>query len=210
MRGKIGISILVIICLIASAAYSFAEEKFPTRPVYMVVGHKPGGSTDVSARALVVSLGEYLNNQPLVVVNKPGAQQMLAFKFVATSKPDGYTLIMGWGGPDTVFRAHVARMPVDVFKDFKPVIGLTTFSGCLAVPANSRFKNLNDLVSYAREHPGELNWTYPGGKGAHYINGRDFIRTSKIDVAEVPYSGGVAARNAVAGGHVDYGVFATF
>ena len=210
MRGKLGISILVIICLIASAAYSFAEEKFPTRPVYMIVGHNPGGSTDMSARGLAMVLGECLNNQPLVIVNKPGAQQMLAFKFVASSKPDGYTLIMGWGGPDTVFRAHVAKMPVKIFKDFKPIIGVTAFSGCLAVPANSAFKNLNDLVGYARKHPGKLSWTYPGGKGAHYINGRDFIRTTKIDVTEIPYSGGVQARNAVAGRHVDFGVFATF
>jgi tripartite-type tricarboxylate transporter receptor subunit TctC len=155
-------------------------------------------------------LGEYLNNQPLVIANKPGAQTMLAAKFVASSKPDGYTLLMGWGGPDTVFRMHVAKMPVDIFRDFKPVIGVTTFSGCGAVPANSPFKDLNDLVSYARKHPGELSWTYPGGRGAHYINGRDFIRNSKIDVTEVPYSGGVQARNAIAGGHVDFGFFATF
>ena len=210
MRGKLGISILVIICLSAFVAYSFAEEKFPTRPVYMIVGHKPGGSTDLSARALAMVLGERLNNQPLVVVNKPGAQAMLAAKFVASSKPDGYTLLMGWGGSTHVFRAHVAKMPVDIFKDFKPIISVTKFSGCLAVPGNSPFKDLNDLVSYARKHPGKLSWTYPGGKGSHYINGRDFIRVTKIDVTEIPHSGGVGARNAVAGGHVDFGLFATF
>jgi tripartite-type tricarboxylate transporter receptor subunit TctC len=210
MRGKLGISILVIVCLTAVAAYSFAEEKFPTRPVYLLVGHKPGGSTDLSARALAMVLGDRLNNQPLVVVNKPGAQTMLAAKFVATSKPDGHTLLMGWGGSTHVFRAHIRKMPVDVFKDFKPIISVTKFSGCLAVPGNSPFKNLNDLVSYARKNPGKLNWTYPGGKGSHYINGRDFIRLTKIDVTEVPSSGGVGARNDVAGGHVDFGLFATF
>jgi len=210
MRGKLGISILVIICLSAFAASSFAEEKFPTRPVYMIVGHNPGGSTDLSARGLAMVAGEYLNDQPLVVVNKPGAQTMLAAKFVASSKPDGHTVLMGWGGSTHVFRMHVAKMPVHIFKDFKPVISVTTFSGCLAVPGNSSFKNLNDLVSYAHKHPGKLSWTYPGGKGSHYINGRDFIRTTKIDVTEVPYSGGVQARNAVAGGHVDFGLFATF
>jgi len=211
MRGKLGISILlVIICLSAFAAYSFAEEKFPTRPVYMIVGHKPGGAIDLSARALAMIAGEYLNDQPLVVVNKPGAQTMLAAKFVVSSKPDGHTLLMGWGGSTHVFRAHITKMPVDIFKDFKPVISVTKLSGCLAVPANSHFKNMNDLVSYARKHPGKLSWTYPGGKGIHYINGRDFIRVAKIDVTEIPYSGGVGARNAVAGGHVDYGLFATF
>jgi tripartite-type tricarboxylate transporter receptor subunit TctC len=210
MRGKLGISILVIICLSAFAAYSFAEEKFPTRPVYMIVGYPPGGSTDLAARGLAMVAGEYLNDQPLVVVNKTGAQGMLAAKSVASSKPDGHTLLMGWGGPDMVFKMHIAKMPFDVFKDFTPVISVTTFSGCVAVPANSPFKNLNDLVSHARKHPGKLSWSHAGRGGSHYINGRDFVRITKIDAAEIPYLGGVQARNSVAGGHVDCSFFATF
>lgn len=196
--------------LALGAGLTAAEEEFPTGPIYIIVGYGPGGGTDVPARALAMVAPEYLNNQPLVVVNKTGGAGMLAPKFVAAAKPDGYTLLMGWGGTDYTLRRHVTDVPFDMYEDFKPVITVCQYSGCVAVPGNSPFKSLDDLVDYARAHPGELSWGHTARGGEHHANGVDFITKTGIDVTEIPYHGGPETRNAVAGGHVDLAFFATF
>ena len=202
-------ALLAISLLLAFNGGSIAaKEEFPVKPIYMLVGYPPGGSTDSTARGLAMVAPEYLNNQPVVVVNKAGAAGQLAPKFVATSEPDGYTLLMGWGGVPYVFRKE--ELPYDPFKDFKPVISVAVHSVALAVPADSPFKNLDDLVKHAREDPGELTWAHTGRGSEHHLDGVDFIVRTGIDVVEIPYLGGVQTRNAVAGGHVDFGLLATF
>ncbi len=201
----------LLIVSVSSALAGNEQVTFPDKPIYIIVGAGPGGGSDIPARALAASAPEFLNNQPVIVVNKPGSNGMVAAKYVANQAPDAYTLLMGWGGPEYTFGRHVQKLPIDLFKDFKPVTGVISYSSCIAVPGSSPFKTLNDLVKYARQNPGKLTWTHTGKAGTHWINGADFFKLANIKLTEIPNTtGGADARNMVAGGHVDVGFFATF
>ena len=202
---------IVFICLLAGGAVTaIGAEEFPSKPIYVIVGYNPGGGTDMNARALAATVTEYLNNQPLVIVNKPGAQGLLGPKFVADSKPDGYTLALGWGNSEMTFGQYLMKMPFDFMKDFKPVIALNALTSILAVPADSPFNSLKELVDYAKENPGKLKWTHTGRGSFNHANGLDLMRTAGIKMTEVPNVGGAKTRNLVAGGHVDLAFFASF
>ena len=203
--------IALLVVSVSSALAGNEQATFPDKPIYIIVGAGPGGGSDIPARALAASAPEFLNNQPVIVVNRPGSNGMVAAKYVANQAPDGYTLLMGWGGPEYTFGRHVQKLPIDLFNDFKPVTGVISYSSCIAVPSSSPFKTLNDLVEYAKKNPGKLTWTHTGKAGTHWINGANFFKLANIKLTEVPNAtGGANARNMVAGGHVDVGFFATF
>ena len=210
-------AILMVLTLMGATAVfaegqgeSAAEKPFPSKPVNMIVGYNPGGGTDTPARALAAAAPEFMNNQPLIVVNKPGASGMLGPKFVAEQKADGYTLLMGWGNTEFTFNRHVRELPIKVFDDFEPVMAVIKYSSCIAVPTSSPIKSLDDFVAAAKDNPGKLQWTHTGVGGEHYVNALDFFDRAGIELTEVPNTGGVKTRNLVAGEHVDVAVFATF
>jgi len=201
---------IALMLLEISAKPLEASEEFPAKPIYLIVPYNPGGGTDVPARALSSTVTEFLNNHPLIVVNKPGSSGMIGPKYVVSQKPDGYTLVIAWGGPEYIAARHVRDLPIDVYGDFKPIIGLVRYSSCIAVAKDSPFKTLQDLVNYAKENPGKLNYTHTGKFGEHHLNALDLMRKGGIKMNEVPSDGGPQARNRVAGGHIDVGFFATF
>lgn len=207
---KLWIGLTVVFCLVTFglAGMSGAED-FPSKPIYLIVGYNPGGGTDMNARALASAATEYLNNQPLIIVNKPGAQGLLGPKFVDSSKPDGYTLSLGWGNSEFTFGQYLMNMPFD-WKKFKPVIAVNALTSSLAVPADSPFNTVQELVAFAKENPGKLKWTHTGRGSFNHANGLDLMRTTGIKMTEVPNVGGAKTRNLVAGGHVDCAFFASF
>ncbi len=207
---KFIIALVAGLCLAAFGLAGIAgAADFPSKPIYLIVGYNPGGGTDMNARALASAATEYLNNQPLVIVNKPGAQGLLGPKFVATSKPDGYTLSLGWGNSEFTFGQYLMNIPFD-WKKFKPVIAVNALTSCLAVPANSPFKTAQELVDFAKKNPGKLKWTHTGRGSFNHANGLDLMRVTGIKMTEVPNVGGAKTRNLVAGGHVDCAFFASF
>ena len=201
--------LVVCLSLVLSSGIAAASDDFPSKPVNLIVGFNPGGGTDMNARALAAAATEYLNNQPLIIVNKPGAQGLLGPKFVSTSKPDGYTLALGWGNAEFTFGQYLMKIPFE-WKKMKPVIALNALTSCLAVPADSPFQTVQDIVDFAQKNPGKLKWTHTGRGSANHANGLDFIVSTGIEVTEVPNSGGAKTRNLVAGGHVDFAFFASF
>lgn len=207
-KFRVALTIVVCLALIGPAGMAAADD-FPSKPIYMIVGYNPGGGTDMNARALASAATEYLNNQPLVIVNKPGAQGLLGPKFVATAKPDGYTLSMGWGNSEFSFGQYLMNIPFD-WKKFKPIIACNALTSCLAVPADSPFKTVDELVAFAKENPGKLKWTHTGRGSFNHANGLDLIRSTGIKMTEMPNVGGSKTRNLVAGGHVDCAFFASF
>lgn len=196
-----------------AGAEEMAGAEFPSRPIDIVVPSNPGGTTDVSARALAATASPYLNDVDINVVNMPGGQQMVGIEFVLQqTEPDGYTLVVGYGvhykktlmGIDLPIDAH------PVTGDLQPVIGSLGYTSALVVPYDSPFETLEDLVEYAKDNPGELSWGHTGANGTHDIMGKTFLASAGIDAVAVPLSGGPATRQAVTGGHVDFGVLATF
>lgn len=179
---------------------SWAQADYPTQPITIVVGFSAGGPSDTYARLLAeyleVSLG-----QPVVVENRTGASTMLAGGYVASSEPDGYTLFFN---TNTTYLNLLLRdnAPYDV-DSFDPVGLMFTGAAFVVAPPDSRFDTLQDLILYARENPGELNYSTTGLGGYVHLTGEYFALVFDADINAVAYGGGAAALQGVMSGEVD-------
>ena len=189
---------------VAVGAASAAE--FPRKPITVVVGYGAGGGTDSYARALASVAPEYINQQPLIVVNKPGGSGIPAAKYVADSKADGHTLYLASGGA-FYFSTQFRKAPVDPLKDFKIVCMVGRLLPGLFVHVDSRFKNAKELVDHAKKNPGKLRFSTPGRTSTWGIAGLAFVSRNKIKAQDVPAKGGAPARGLLIGKQVDFGVF---
>ncbi|MEM9683912.1 MAG: tripartite tricarboxylate transporter substrate-binding protein, partial [Pseudomonadota bacterium] len=154
--GAIAASVVAIAGISAAQAADF-----PRKPVTVVVGYAAGGGTDSYARALASVAPEFLNLQPLIVVNKPGGSGIPAAKFVADSKPDGHTIYLASSGA-FYFSTQFRKAPVDPFKDFKIVCQVGRLLPAVFVPKDSPITSAKQLVSEAQANPGKMRFATPG------------------------------------------------
>lgn len=196
------IAFLAVVLMMTAAGPVQAE--YPKRPINLIVGFKAGGYTDLAARTLAIELRKVLG-KPVVVVNKPGAASIIAARFVAGARPDGYTLWFGSAGT-LVLKRELGKSDVDFFEDFK----LAGISGqlvpALAVPNDRPYKTIQDIIDAAKAKPGVLRWGHNGRGSAFMAAGVGFIVANGLDVQEVPFSGGKGSRNALFGNQVDFGM----
>ncbi len=185
--------------LLALSAAS-AQDKFPSKPIKLVVGFPPGGGADVVARLVGTHLGEALG-QPFVIENKGGASGFIAGSAVAQSAPDGYTLLLGHVNALAIAPPASSKPPYDALKDFTP-IGYIGFAPNVLVvnPKVTPVKTLKELTDLARAKPGELTFASPGVGSANQIAGVMFMNATRINMTHVPYRGGSFAITSVMAG----------
>jgi tripartite-type tricarboxylate transporter receptor subunit TctC len=140
--------------------------------VTLVVPFPAGGTTDVLARALAEKLAKSLG-QPVIVENKPGAGATLGADFVAKSKPDGYTLLVG-AVHHTIATSVYKKLPYDFQKDFAPITTIALVPNVLVVNANTPAKNVAELVALPRGKPGKANYGSNGNGTAQHLIGTQF------------------------------------
>ncbi len=200
---------LALVSTAALAAFTFGTAnaaEFPRKPVTMIVGYGAGGGTDSYARALASVAPEYLNLQPLIVVNKPGGSGVPAAKFVADSKPDGHTIHLASSGA-LYFSTQFRKAPVDPFDDFKIVCMVGRLLPAVFVHKDSPIKTAKQLVAEAQANPGKMRFATPGRTSTWGIAALAFAKRNNIQGQDVPAKGGAPARGLVIGKQVDYGVF---
>lgn len=173
---------------------------YPTKPVRLVLGLAPGGSTDVGTRLLAQGLTEAVG-QPFVVDNRPGAGSTLAAAAVAGSPPDGYTLFMATGSYATSVALYKS-LSFDPEKSFKPVTQLNRFPSAIAVPANSDIRSLQQLIAMAKAAPGAIAYASTGHGGQTHFAGELFQILTGTKLNHIPYKGGGPALQDVIGGRV--------
>jgi len=193
--------ILVIIFLFSLTIPSWsAEVKFPTKPIHMWVGFAAGGSTDVLCRS-ISSIAEKILGQPIVVENKPGGGGALCLGLLASAPPDGYTLATTSDTPFT--RApHLVNVKYDSMKDFIPIVRLGQQRQGVVVKSDSPFKRFQDLIEYARKHPGQMTYGTPGPGTTPHLAMEKIALQEKVKFQHVPFQGDTPAMSAILGGHV--------
>jgi tripartite-type tricarboxylate transporter receptor subunit TctC len=154
----------------------------------MVVPFPAGGPTDVMTRVVAEKLSSGLH-QAVVVDNKPGAGGTIGAKLVADSPPDGYTFVMATGSTHSVGPYLVAKPPYDPEKDFTPVIWAGNAPNVLVVSPRLGYKDVRDLIAYAKAHPGQLNFASSGVGSVAHLTGELFARQAGIRLTHVPYKG---------------------
>jgi len=174
---------------------------FPTKPVTLVVPFPPGGSSDVLARALTDKLSQSLG-QPVVVESRPGAGATLGAAYVATAKPDGYTLLMG-AVHHAIATSVYKKLPYDFDKSFAPVTTVALVPNVLVISAKSPVTDVKGLIAQAKAAPEKLSFGSNGNGTLQHLVGTQFASTTGIELLHVPYKGSAPLTTDLLGGQVD-------
>ncbi len=177
-----------------------AQERFPSRPVTLIVPFPAGGSTDVQMRALAEAATRRFG-QTFIIENRPGAGSTLGAAAAARARPDGYTLAQLT--LPAIRLAYIQRMPYDPRKDFTPVIHLTGYLFAIAVRADSPYRTWRDLVEDARRRPGEVRLGNTGANGTPHLTLVDLAEREHLEVVHVPFRGEGDAIPQLLGGHIE-------
>lgn len=198
-------SLVVMLCLPVSMA--FAQADFPNRPIRLMVGFAPGGSTDVLARALAQEARATLG-QEIVVVNRPGASGSIAINEVIAAPADGYTLGIG---PTSAFTLafHFTDIRPDLLDRVEPMLMVGRQRVGMVVRADSPHKSLKDLVEFAKRNPGKVSIGVPGTGTSVEIFAREIMRQGAADAVFVPFKGDSDVSTALLGGQIVAGSLST-
>ena len=184
-----------------AAPLSQAQPVFPSKSLKLVVPNAAGGAADITARTVAQKLSESLG-QSVVVDNKPSAGGIVAGEMVARAEPDGHTLLLISSGT-AVSAALFKSLPFDTVKDFTPVSKLASFDLVIAVAEGGRFKNLNELLTYARANPGKLNIGTPQIGTTQNLAAELLISAAGLTAQIVPFNGTPPVITALRGGEID-------
>jgi tripartite-type tricarboxylate transporter receptor subunit TctC len=205
VKGSIIVFSTLFFALIASSGWT--AENYPTKTIQIIVPQAAGGSIDLTTRLIAEKLREHLG-QPVIVENKPGAGAAMGTSFVATSKPDGYTILSAAGGGS--FECLPIMNPGISYKvsDFVPIASLVKFTQVAVAQRDLPVKNFAELISYAQKNPGTLSYGSVGiGSYAHLLfELLKLNRNIQLDIQHIPYNGGAPALTAVIGNHIQVAV----
>ena len=177
-----------------------AADAFPVKPIQLVIPFAPG-DTDNMLRPFVEKMGEFLG-QPVVLSYKPGAGGGVGAGQVATSKPDGYTLV--GTSPGSIVVVPLANKDIRYTPEsFTPVAALSEGGLMLVVPASAPWKTMKDLVEHAKKNPGKVTFTSSGAMGITHLLAEIFAKDAGVKWNHIPYQGSAPAITALLGGHVD-------
>jgi tripartite-type tricarboxylate transporter receptor subunit TctC len=177
-------------------------EAWPTKPVKFLVPFAAGGATDIVARLLAAALDPMLG-QRVIVENRVGANGAIGAQAVSKAPPDGYTVLVGAIGTQAVNEYLYSKLPYDPVKDFAPVTVLTKTNTVLTVSTNSPFKSLGELIQYAKQNPGKLNYAIPAVGDAGHLAFELLKYEANIPAVGIPYTGVPAAITDVIAGRID-------
>jgi tripartite-type tricarboxylate transporter receptor subunit TctC len=177
-------------------------ESFPDRPIKLIVPYAAGGGVDIVARAVGDGLGKHFN-WTVVVENRTGAGSNVGSAVVAKAEADGYTLLMG-SNANAVNGSLYTNMAYDPLTELTPIVLVGRVPMVLLASPSVPIKSVRELVTYARQHPGKLNFGSGGVGTSEHLTYELFRRRADIDVVHVPYRGGAAVYPDLIGGQVQF------
>jgi tripartite-type tricarboxylate transporter receptor subunit TctC len=189
--------------LAVMAAPSRAEDaaSYPSKPVRIIVSVPAGGGVDTVTRIVADGLQKKFG-QPFVIENRGGAAGNIGAEAVYNSEPDGYTLLASQASPITINSLLYTRLNFDPAR-FEPVAIMSSIPNVLLVRAEFLAKTVQELLAYARSHPGKVNYASQGIGTSSHLTAELFAEVTGIKLQHVPYRGTAPALNDIAGGQVD-------
>ncbi|MGZ5182213.1 MAG: Bug family tripartite tricarboxylate transporter substrate binding protein [Ramlibacter sp.] len=172
----------------AAIAPAWAQGRYPTRPIRLVVPFPAAGPTDVFARAVSAKVGELLG-QSIVIDNKPGAGGAIGSDFAARAPADGYTLLLGTSSTHSVAPAFGMKLPYDTVADFTPIVHVGDAPNLMLVPNDTPAKDVKEWIAYARKNPGKLNYASSGPGTVVQLTAEYLKAEAKVDLTHVAYKG---------------------
>jgi tripartite-type tricarboxylate transporter receptor subunit TctC len=188
--------------LLFTVSAALAQSSYPDRPIRLIVAFVAGGATDTLARQISNELKDVLG-QPVVVENRPGANGYLAWNHVATSEPDGYTLLLAENALAISQALHKkATSSFDPLTHYDAVVGLAVAPSALIVAKTLPVSSVTELVTYSRTVTQKMNFASAGVGSVSHLNFEVFKDAVGMDAVHIPYKGGGQAIGDVIAGHV--------
>ena len=201
LRKLFALSVTAVL-IAAATTEGYAQTRYPTRPIRVIVPYTPGGITDVMTRMVMTEVGKDFN-QTLLIDNRPGANSIVGVEIVAKANPDGYTLA-------SVIPAHAAnqtlypKLPYDSLKSFEPISLFGTAPLIACVTNGLPVKTVKELVEHAKARPGQLSFASSGVGAAAHLTTELLMLTTGIRMVHVPYKGTAPALLDLSGGQVQF------
>ncbi len=194
-----GILVWVFAALILTPAVAIGQ-KYPSKPIRLVIPQAPTGGGDVIARALGARLAEALG-QPIVYDNRAGAGGSIGSDLVAKAPPDGHTILVV-SSAHTINPSLYATLPYDTEKSFAPIGLVASISFVLSVHPSIPARSVKQLVALAKSRPGQMNYGSGGNGSSNHLAMEYFKMTAGVNIVHVPYKGGAPATTALLSGEV--------
>jgi tripartite-type tricarboxylate transporter receptor subunit TctC len=197
------LGLCLIVCVCSSAVTQAASSHYPNRPIQLVVPLPPGAQGDISARILVDEMARLLGTQ-IIVVNKPGATNILGTDAVVRSKKDGYTIVYTSSGGIVYTRVtNPETVPYDPDKDLEPLGVYVFYPLTVTVQESSPWKTLPELIDYAKKNPGKIRASTSGIGSTDHFNVGILQSLTGAEFTHIPFKGGESVVTALLGGHVE-------
>lgn len=188
MKANTRRRLLLAAAALCTLSCAQAADRWPTKPIHLIVPFPPGGSADILGRAIGQKLNETLG-QPVVIDNVPGAGGSLGADKASKASPDGYTLLMAHIGNLAVAPAIYPKLPYDPVKSFTPVAWVASVPNVLAVHPSVPARTLQELIALAKAKPGQLNYGTGGNGSAAHLATEYLKLQSNTFMVHVPYRG---------------------
>lgn len=203
-RQVLPLSALCVTALLAAPAV-LAQGAYPSKPITLVVGYPPGGSTDLTGR----TLGDALSRQlgvPVVIENLGGAGGTIGAQKVASAAPDGYTLLVGANNEVAISKLVTRTVKYDL-KDFTPIGLIASQPMVLVASTTTGVKNLGEFIAKAKAAPGKYSYGSSGVGTALHLAGEMVKERAGVFMTHIPYRGVAPLTSDLVGGNLEYGVF---
>jgi len=205
-RLKLAILGIAVACLVLWGGNALAQGKYPSKPIQIIVNFPAGGPVDIPARIMVGDFAKELGVS-VTIEYRPGAGGMIGGAYIATAKPDGYTLL--FTSISSILSAPFLETEApayDALKDFTPIASTVVIPNVFATHTSTPLTSLEAVIKAAKEKPGSLTCSTPGvGTTAHLVI--DVLKMHGVDIVAVPTKGGGPAATSVLGKHTDLGIF---
>jgi tripartite-type tricarboxylate transporter receptor subunit TctC len=203
LAGVVSIALVSLLVSAMAVPAAQAASTFPDAPITMIVPYPPGGTTDITARAMAQAMGVQLK-QAIVVENRAGAGGSIGMARLARAKADGYTIGMGTIGSQTINQFLYKDLAYNPETDFVPIALAVTTPNIIAVRSDSSIRTLADLIAAAKAAKGRsLSFASPGIGSSVHLTGAYLERAAGITMLHVPFKGASGSMPAVVGGQVD-------
>ena len=196
-------TIAVLLGVLTSTA--FAQDKYPTKPVTMIVPQSPGGANDTVGRILAHRLSENLGTQ-FIVDNRPGAGGNIGTAAAAKAPKDGHTLLVTVNSAHVINPALYKNPGFDPLKDFEPITPFATVAYVWVAHPEFKAKSIKDLIDMAKAKPGSISYASAGNGTLNHLLGEMLKTQAGIDLLHVPYKGAAASATDVVAGRVPVSV----
>ena len=197
---KIGAAVLLGFT-VGSTALAQTADNYPNRSITMVVAFPAAGTTDILARLIGQKLTEKFK-QTVVVENRPGAGGNIGTAYVAKAAPDGYTIMMGTIGTQSINPGLYKKMPYDAAKDFVPITRAAMVPNLLVVNQDAPFNTLPEMMAFEKANPGKLTYGSSGNGTTLHLSGELFNLMAGSKITHIPYKGSTPAVADLMGGQI--------